>query len=48
MFGRKLFLAGIARDNESDSVGKLVVEVGMRKLDPPSQYTDNSELTPRL
>src|ERR1039458_3401287 len=43
MFGRQLFLAGIARDNESDSVGKLVVEAGMRKLDPPR----NAPIIPR-
>jgi type IV secretory pathway VirB4 component len=38
-----LFLAGIARDNESDSVGKLVVEAGMMKLDPPR----NAPIIPR-
>jgi len=34
MFGRQLFLAGIARDNYSDSVGNLVVEDGSSRRLP--------------
>jgi hypothetical protein len=43
MFGGQLFLAGIAGDDESYSVGELVVEAGTSNLDPPR----NTPIIPR-
>jgi hypothetical protein len=42
MFGRQLFPAGIARENQSDLVVKLVVEGGMRKPDPHREIKDKA------